>query len=183
MTDDLARTQALQGGSTRPRDLKRKLKHEVVRFFVLFIYLWVLFGVFVINQDIVLRREGLQLVSAGFALINALVLAKVMLLFEDLDLGRWLERRPLIYPILFETSVLTILFIVFHVVEKTAEGLIRGHGVAESVPVIGGGGFVGLASVTVILFVALIPFFAFRNLSRAIGWDRMMALLFQTRNP
>jgi hypothetical protein len=49
---------------------------------------------------------------------------------------------------------------------------------AASLPEIGGGGFVGLASVTLILFVALIPFFAFRNLKRALGADRMNTLLF-----
>lgn len=123
-------------------------------------------------------EEGRPLASQGFAFINALLLAKVMLVFEDLDLRRWLERRPLIYPILFETSVLTILFLCFHVAEKTVEGLLRGKTLAASLPQIGGGGFIGLVSVATILFVALIPFFAFRNLKRALGSDRMNELVF-----
>jgi hypothetical protein len=181
MADDPARPNVSQHANldhSRPHTFKERVKNEFVRFVVLFLYLWVLFGVFVIIQDIILRQEGLSLASQGFAFINALLLAKVMLVFEDLDLGRWLERRPLIYPILFETVVLTIFFLCFHVVEKTVEGLFRGQTVAASLPRIGGGGFVGLASVTVILFVALIPFFAFRNLKRALGADRMNALLF-----
>ena len=161
-----------------PRNIKARFKDELVRFLFLFLYLWILFSVFVIIHDIILRQEGRPLASQGFALINALVLGKVMLVFEDLDLGRWLEKRPLIYPILFETSVLTILFLCFHVVEKTIEGLFRGQTLADSLPKIGGGGFVGFTSVAVILFVALIPFFAFRNLKRVLGADRMHELIF-----
>jgi hypothetical protein len=181
MADNLAGMDISLAGnenSPTPRNLKARVKDELVRFFVLFFYLWILFGVFVIIQDIILREEGRPLASQGFAFINALLLAKVMLVFEDLDLRRWLERRPLIYPILFETSVLTILFLCFHVAEKTVEGLFRGKTLAASLPQIGGGGFVGLTSVATILFVALIPFFAFRNLKRALGGDRMNELVF-----
>jgi hypothetical protein len=42
----------------------------------------------------------------GFAFINALVFAKVMMLFEVFDPGRWPRARPLIYPILYETLLL-----------------------------------------------------------------------------
>jgi hypothetical protein len=57
----------------------------------------------------------------GFAFINALVFAKVMMLFEVFDPGRWLRARPLIYPIL--CSLVTVLFLVAHVIEKTIEGM------------------------------------------------------------
>jgi hypothetical protein len=158
--------------------MKARVKDEFVRFIILFFYLWVLFGCFVIIQDIILRQEGRPVALQGVALINALVLAKVMLVFEDLDLGRWLELRPLIYPILFETSVLTILFLCFRVAEKIVEGLFRGQTIASSVPEIGGGGLVGLTGVAFILFVALIPFFAFRNITRVLGRDHMYKLVF-----
>jgi hypothetical protein len=181
MTDDLEGANIPKGGNVtglRSHTIRQRAYDEFVRFIVLFLYLWVLLGIFVIIEDIILRQEGRSLASQGFAFINALVLAKVMLVFEDLDLGRWLERRPLIYPILFETSVLTIFFLCFHAAEKVIEGLIRGQTIAASLPKIGGGGFIGVTSVAVILFVALIPFFAFRNLRRVLGADRINELLF-----
>jgi hypothetical protein len=137
-----------------------------------------LFSVFVLNQSVVLRQHGIGFTAQGFALINALVLAKVMLLFEELDPGRFLRRRALIFPILFEALLLTVAFLVVHVVEKVIEGALRGQSVAASLPQIVGGGLVGLASVSGILFVAMIPFFAFRNLSLALGVDRLKSLLF-----
>ncbi len=75
--------------------LKVKAIEEARKFLVLFLYLWVLFGVFVLNQSIVLREQGVGFTAQGFALLNALVLAKVMLLFEALDPGRWLRRESL----------------------------------------------------------------------------------------
>jgi hypothetical protein len=114
----------------------------------------------------------------GFAFINALVFAKVMMLFEVFDPGRWLRARPLIYPILYETLLLTVLFLVAHVIEKTIEGMLRGKTFIDSVPAIGGGGLIGFLSITAILFIALIPFFGLRNLSLALGEGRLYAMIF-----
>ncbi len=160
------------------RSLKAKAVDEFRRFFVLFLYLWVLFGVFVLNQGVVMREHGINFPMLGFAFINALVFAKVMMLFEVFDPGRWLRARPLIYPILYETLLLTVLFLVAHVIEKTIEGMLRGKTFVDSVPAIGGGGLVGFLSITAILFIALIPFFGLRNLSVAMGEGRLYAMVF-----
>ena len=53
----------------------------------MFLYLWVLFGLFVLNGTIILHQHGISFSSQGFAVISALVLAKVMLVAEDLKLG------------------------------------------------------------------------------------------------
>ena len=165
------------GGARMEGSLKAKAAEEFRRFLVLFLYLWLLFGVFVLNQGIVLREQGVSFTMQGFALINALVFAKVMMVFEMFDPGGWLRRRPLIYPILYETFLLTVLFIVVHVLEKVIEGLIHGKTVQESLPSIGGGGLAGFLSASVIMFVALVPFFGLRNLSLAMGEGRLRAML------
>jgi hypothetical protein len=168
-------------GASPPHDrsLKAKAAEEFRRFLILFFYLWILFGVFVLNQGIVLREHGINFAMQGFAFINALVFAKVMMLFEIFDPGRWLRKRPLIYPILYETLLLTVLFLVAHVLEKTIEGLIRGKAIADSMPTLGGGGLAGLVSITAILFIALIPFFGLRNLSLAMGEGRLWSVIFE----
>ena len=169
-----------EGASLQAHSLKAKAAEEARRFVVLFLYLWVLFGVFVLNQSIVLREHGIGITAQGFAVVNALVLAKVMLLFEHFDPGRWLRRRPLIYPILYEAMLLTILFLLFHILEKVIEGFFRGETIAASLPSIGGGGLAGLLSAAVIMFIALVPFFGFRNLSLILGPDRMWSLIFSS---
>jgi hypothetical protein len=46
-------------------------------------------------------------------------------------------------------------------------------------PVVGGGGIFGVGSVVLILTVALLPYFAFRELARVLGPERLHALLFR----
>jgi hypothetical protein len=166
--------------NSRTLGLRERALDEARRFVVMFVYLWVLFGLFVLNERIILGQRGIGFSPHGFAVLNALVLAKVMLATEDLNLGRWMRCRPLIYPTLFESALLTGMFICFHVVEHLIAGLIHRETFAASIPAIGGGGLFGLACVALILFVALIPFFAFRNVSRVLGSSQLNAMLFGT---
>jgi hypothetical protein len=170
-------------GTGKRRAVKDRLTHEITRFLVIFVYLWVLLGMFVLYENILRREAGLGFQAQGLAAINALVLAKVMLVAEDLNLGGRLRRRPLAYAILGEALLFTIVFIAFHILEKLAIGLLHGASLARSVPVIGGGGITGLLTVAAIMFVLLIPYFAFRDLGRALGWERTRALLFQAPPP
>lgn len=169
---------AAGGGVSPPPDFKAKAAEEFRRFLGLFIYLWILFGVFALNQGIVMREQGVPWAMEGLAFVNALIFSKVMMLFEMFDPGAWLRRRPLIYPILYESFLLMVLFLVVHVAERVLVGAIHGKTVAESLPDIGGGGLAGMLSASVIVFVALTPFFALRNLSFALGRARLMALMF-----
>lgn len=159
--------------------LKERAFKEIKRFVVLFLYLWVLFGLFALHERIVLRQEGINFTAQGFALVNALVLAKVMLVAEGFNLSRWLNSRPLIYPILHDAFLFAALFIAFHVVEDMVIGLLHGESIRASIPVIGGGGVAGLLCVAIILFVTLIPYFAVKNLNLALGPGRLKALLFE----
>lgn len=160
-----------------PHGLKAKAAEEVRSFLALFFYLWVVFGVFMLNQDIAQREDGINFTMQGFALVNALVFAKVVLVFNMFDPGAWLRKRPLIYPIVYETFLVTILLLVVHVAERVINGLIRGRTMLESLPSIGGGGLAGLLSASVIMFVALLPLFGLRNLDLAMGRGRLRAML------
>lgn len=170
--------------TTAPKDRAHKLRARVLdearRFVVLFLYLWILFGLFVLNERIILREHEISFASQGFAVFNAFILAKVMLVLEDLNLSRWLDRWPLIYPILHDSFLFSILFVAFHVLEEIIIGLFKGESAITSVPAIGGGGMAGVLCVAVILFFALIPFFAFRNFNRVLGQGRIEAMLFKT---
>ncbi len=115
--------------------------------------------------------------SQGFALLSAAVLAKIMLIAKDPNLGHWLDERPLIYPALYGSFLFTALFIVFHIVERWRSAC-SGGTLVNSVPAIGGSGMGDLMCVSTILFVALIPFFAVRNISPALGAGRLNAMLF-----
>ena len=158
--------------------LKARIVSELQRFVVLFLYLWVLLGLFVLNQDMTLRTHGFSVTAQGVALVNALVLAKIMLIADDLHFGYRLQKYPLAVAILCDAGLFSLLFIVCHALEDIVIGLFKGKSVVASIPTFGGGGLAGVICVALIMFVALVPFFGFRHLGRVIGEARLNALLF-----
>jgi hypothetical protein len=164
----------------RPR-VKERLIHEVRQLLIMFLYLYVLFGLFTIYEIVVLAQHHIRYTHYGFALVNALVLAKVMLVAEDLHLGRRFENRPLIYPVLIKSVLFAVVFICFRVVEDLLVGLWDGKSFLASIPGLGGGGIAGYLSVGTILSFALIPFFAFTKISRVLCPGVLHALILKHR--
>jgi hypothetical protein len=155
------------------------LRREGARFAAIFLYLYVVFATLNLHEFVVLRQHGIGFAHYGFALVNALVLAKVVLAAEKLHLGRRFERYPLAYPVLLKSLLFTLLLVAFHVGEHVLAGLARGHGLAESIPAIGGGGITGAVAVGAIGFVVLMPFFALRSLAAIMGAAPLYALIFR----
>ena len=177
-TDDASRISGEGAFPERKLSLKQRVFDEVIKFLAIALYLWVIFGVFALHEWVVSAKDHLDYHFYGFALVNALVLGKVMLVAEDLHFADWFKDRPLIYPILCKAVAFSILFLVFDVVEEVVVGVFKGKTIGESIPGIGGGSPSGVFFVGVILAVALIPFFAFREVGRAIGERELHSLMF-----
>ena len=79
------------------RGLKQRILDEVVKFLGIAFYLWVMFGVFALHESVVSAKDHINYHFYGFALVNALVLGKVMLVAEDLHFADRFKDRPLIY--------------------------------------------------------------------------------------
>jgi len=151
---------------------------EFRRFLMMFVYLWIVFGLFVLNEAVILGKTNVSFLAQGFAFINAAILAKVMLIAEDLKLGRRFSHRPMIFPIAYKASLFAIVFVVFHALEETVVGMFGGKSAAASVPTIGGGTWLGIACVWGIVAISLLPFFALREISQILGEGRLWALMF-----
>jgi uncharacterized protein (DUF1810 family) len=150
---------------------------ETRELFGIFIYFWVLLSLFSLHKALVLNEESL-IYHQGFALINALALAKVVLLAEFFHVGDKFKNRPLIYPIMFKSVIFAVILMCFHIIEETLIGVLHDKTLSQSIPKIGGGTLQGILMVGIIMFVVLTPFFAFRELGRAIGTEQMRSLLF-----
>lgn len=162
------------------RSLKEKVFDEAKKLFVMFAYLFLLFGLLSIYEWIILAKHQISYKPYGFALINALVLAKVMLIADDLHLGsRFFKDRPLVYPILFKSIVFAIVLVSFHIVEHVIAGVWDGRTIVQSIPSFAGGDLKGILAVGLIMFVALIPFFAFKEIGGAIGERELHSLIFK----
>src|SRR3984893_17987085 len=156
--------------------LKTGAIDETRELFGIFIYLWVLLSLFSLHKALVLNEESL-IYHQGFALINALALAKVVLVGEFFHIGDSLKNRPLVYPIMFKSAVFAVILMCFHIIEETLIGVLHGKSLSQSIPEIGGGTLQGILMVGIIMFVVLVGFFAFRGLERAIGPEQLRSLL------
>jgi hypothetical protein len=132
---------------------------------------------FSLHKALVLNDESL-IYHQGFAIINALALAKVVLIAEMFPIGDNLKNRPLIYPIMFKSAVFAVILMCFHIIEETLIGTWHGKTLSQSIPEIGGGTLQGILMVGIIMFVVLMPFFAFRELEGALGKEQLRLLLF-----
>jgi hypothetical protein len=165
----------------RINQIKEKGIVEGKRLLWIFAYLWVLLGMFSIHKSIVLNEPNL-LFHQGFAFINAGILAKVMLTGEIFNVADSLKHKPLIYPIMFKSAIYSMILMSFYIIEETLIGMWHGRTAAESIPDIGGGSFKGILVVGLMMFVVLIPFFALKEIGRAIGDDYLYELFLVRRS-
>jgi len=161
-------------------ELKERAVNEAKRFVIIFLYLWVLFSLFALHKSIILNEPSLIL-GQGFAIVNALVLAKIMLLGEAFNLADNLKSKPIIYPVVFKSAVFAVLLMGCHALEEIATRLWLGGNFASSVSDLGGGTAIRIFIVGLIMFVVLMPFFAFSEIGRDIGEDELYRLFFVRR--
>ncbi|GJD55548.1 hypothetical protein [Methylobacterium dankookense] len=114
-------------------------------------------------------------------LINALVFAKIMLLAEAVGvgsrlIGRRLEAGRLVTVILYRVSAFTVVLVAAYVLEAVLEGMWHGKAVEQVLSEVAGGPL-GLVSLAWTLLVALMPYFAYRELGRVLGHRRLRAIM------
>ncbi len=164
--------------ATPSRNLQQKAYRQLKEFIVIALYLWAVLGLLILHKSVVLAEHHIDFASHGLALINALALAKVMLVAKDLHLGERLDEAPLIYPTLFKTAIFTVVLACFKILEDTAVGLYRGQNFRQSIEELGGGTWKGILTLTLLLFVMLIPFVGLGELQRILGRGKLEQIFF-----
>lgn len=160
---------------------KQKIVHEMIEYCTNFVYLAFFFGFFTWYRRLILAEYQISYLNYGVSVIEALVLAKVIMVGVALRLGRWLEDKPLIFPTLYKAVVFTICVGVFGVLEHTISGFLHGKGLAGGVNEIMNKGKYELLTRCLVIFFAFIPFFAFKELGRILGEGKISELFFRRR--
>jgi len=163
------------------RHLKEKAIEEFKQFIIIFVYLWAVFGLMSIHKSFVLAQRHLDYGEHAFAVVNALVFAKVVLVAEALGLGERFRDKPLIYPVMYKCFLFTLVVIGFHMIEIASVGLWHHNTIANSLAVEGLGSLKGILSVGIMSFVLLLPFFLFRELGRVVGHKELWDLILKDR--
>ena len=165
----------------KSEELKQKAKHELVEYALNVVYLAIVFAAFTWYRRLILASYDITYTNYWVALIEALILGKVVMIGGIFRLGRSLEDKPLIYSSLYKTAVFSLFCAVFTVAEHTVVGLWKGGGPAAGLHEKAAKGHHEILAGTLMLFVSLFPYFAFRELGRAFGRDRLREIFFLSR--
>jgi hypothetical protein len=166
----------------RRTELKAKAISEAKKFAVIVGYLWVLFVLFELHKVTILREEDTLTpfgYRAGFALINALILGKIILIAEAFHFGERFQDKPLAYAVLFKSAAFSVLLVCCDMLEEMLVGVFHHNTIAESIPRLGGGGAEGILLVGLMVFIVLMPFFLFTEVARVIGENELMSIIFK----
>jgi len=161
--------------------LKQRVLEEAKLYSIIAVYLWVFLGSFTLYRRLIIDETGAAYLHYGIALIEALVVAKVILIGKMFGLGRRFENEPLIVPVLYKTIVFGIFVLLFSVIERLVEGWFHKQGLLGGLRDIRDIGSYELGARVLMLIVAFIPFFAFAELGRVLGIDRLGTMFFSKR--
>ena len=168
-----ARGAAEAGGK---RSLKERAVSELKRYAVISVYLWVLFALLSLHRQL-LQGHGISVWQHGFAIVNALIFGKFILIGQALKLGKSLEKRALAPVVLGKSLIFALLLVAFHIVEETIRASFEGQPLSAAVD----GSLASVLAYAAIFFVVLIPFYAFQEAARVLGGDALWDLFFRRR--
>jgi hypothetical protein len=159
--------------------LKQKAAHEFKEMAIVFFYLAFFFCALTTYSMVLLGDFHLSSsFTYGTALINALVITKVIWIGEVAHLGKRLEAKPVLYSAVYKAFLYCLLVLAFHFLEEIIKQLVHRKSIASAFYEMR---FDDLLARSVIVFCTFIPFFGFRELGRVLGEDKFRSLLIRTR--
>ncbi len=160
-----------------------RVRHELVRFWMIAAYLYVCFGAIALYKAAILQAHGIDYWPYGAAAIEALLVGKFVMIGDAVELGE--RRRPqrLVFALL-EKSVFFLLFLMaLSAAEEVVTGLIHGRSVMASVRGLWGGTLFQVFASSLLMLLILIPYIAVGEAVRMIGPERLRALLLERTPP
>ena len=141
----------------------------------------VFFSVFIFYRRMILAHYEIYLEDYFLGVIKALVFAKVIMIGAFLRIDRRFDQKPLIIPVFYKAFLFTVFVAVFDIAEKFISGFIHTFNLTGAIEElskdltniwIGG---------VVVVFFCFIPFFAFKEVSRVMGPEKIQHLFFRKR--
>ena len=160
----------------------QKVAHELKLVGAIAVYVYLTLTGLEIYKGLMIPGYAISDFQLGYNTIEALVLAKVILIGDLLHIGEKFKERPLIVPTLFKALAFGLFVMAFSSAEFLVKGLIHGADLAaawQDLLVKQRGERLAQAS---FMFISFIPFFAIWETARALGEQRLVTMFFSRRN-
>ena len=172
----------MHGIANKHHDLKQKAKNEMRRYITYTLFLTFFFGVFTTYERLLLNNLHAPFIPYGYSVIQALIMAKVILIGESIKLGERYSDRPLIIPVLYKTLVFCLLMMLLNILEHViTDCLIKKQSIEYVYEKYISRDLSLAFAKTVVMFFVFIFFFSVLETSRALGDNKLFNLFFKAR--
>ena len=158
------------------KSLKQKASHEMREFFGIFLFLALFLCTLAAYSTLLLQEFQVRYFAFGAALINALIMSKIILLGEYAGIGHKLDDKPLLFSVIVKAGQYSFLMVVFHVIEEVIKQLFHGHTVNSALRDLASNRLIEILVRNLVVFCALLPFFASREMRRVLGEEKFADL-------
>ena len=104
------------------------VKHEFLQVLPTTIFFLCAFNIVAFTTELILEQNQIQGSSHAVATVLALVIGKVVLVVNKLPLLQRFNGKPLIYPILFKSTIFTVFVTIVRLLEHWVPALIKTGG-------------------------------------------------------
>ena len=157
----------------------QKFLVEMRKFAIVASFLFFFFGAFATYRRLILSQYQIDYFQYGYALIQALVLGKVVLIGEIFHLGERFHGKPLIVPTLYKTLSFSILVLAFAVLEHFIKGFIHGENIGVIVGNLAAKDGADILAKILVMFIAFVPMFAISEIATLLGEGKLFELFFE----
>ena len=164
---------------SKPRGWKQILVHEIVEYFFNFAFLAALLIAFTWYRRLLLAEYNIQYLAYWAPVIEAAILAKLIMIGDVMRLGKRLQNKALAVVTLYRTSVFSVFVAVFSLAEHLVGALVHKKTLAEGIAEIANKGKYEILARCIVILAAFVPFFTMKEIERAFGAERIRTMFFR----
>jgi hypothetical protein len=161
--------------------LKEKAIAEFKVFWLVTLFLAFLFCAFTLYRRLILTEVGVSYFHYGAGLIEAMIIAKIILIGQAFGLGKRFEHGPLIMATLFKAVLYGVFVAAFAILEHLIGGMVQRKNLTTAWQELLGLGKDEIFARTLMVIVTFVPFFAFWETARVLGEGKLFELFFQRK--
>ena len=160
-------------------NLGRKIIEEIKRIGTVSLYFALCFGVMMLIKRLILAEYAIEFRGVTFALVGALVVAKVVVLLEHVSLGQWVRNQPVAVDGFLRTLLYTFGVALVLLLEKAFETRHEHGGFGPSLSAVFQHRDIHhVWASTIAVCMALLGFIIFSVLKRRFGGHELKRLFF-----
>lgn len=164
---------------TNAKSIKEKIVHELQQYLTYTAFLLILFFAFTSYERVLLGQLDFYYFPYGFCVIKALIMAKVIMIGEAMNLGEKYSTQPLIIPVIYKTILFCLFMLFLSIAEELIKGWIAGQSMEQVYDLFVRKNLSITLARSMIMFFIFVFFFSVLETSRALGGDKLFNMFFR----